>query len=363
MSRKMNNQEESRRAPEETQKQKLHSGRDSLIVSTSPHLHQDESVSKIMWMVVLGLIPSGIAGVFIFGVSALWVILLGIVSALITEVVLQIITKRKVSILDGSAFLTGLLLAYNLPPKVPLWLPAVGSVFAIAIGKQVFGGLGQNIFNPALVGRVFLMASWPKYMITFNSPLPAGVGLNYDTITSATPLALVKEGKVLENMSYLDLFLGKRAGCIGEVCILVLLLGAIFLFIRGYISWHTPLSFIFTTAIFTYIFGSKVLLTPLEISTAQSGIARFLTGLSGDWLFHILSGGLMLGAFFMATDYVTSPLTRKGQLIFGMGCGLLTATIRLWGGYPEGVSYAILMMNAATPIIDRYTKNRIYGTK
>ncbi len=308
-----------------------------LIVCTSPHLHKDESVNKIMWTVVLSLIPAGAAGVFIFGIKALWLIVLGIASAIITEGFLQILTKRKITILDGSAFLTGLLLAYNLPPNVPFWLPIVGSFFAVAIGKQVFGGLGQNIFNPALVGRVFLVASWPKYMTIFTKPL------NYDAITSATPLALMKEGKVLENIYYLDLFLGKRGGCIGEVCILALLLGAIWLFYKGYISWHIPITYTMTVGIFTYMFAPKGLF-------------------SGDWLFHILSGGLILGAFFMATDYVTSPLTRKGQIIFGMGCGLITAVIRLWGGYPEGVSYAILMMNAATPIIDRYTKNRIYGT-
>lgn len=311
--------------------------KNKLIVSTLPHLHNKESVSKIMWSVVISLIPAGIAGVFIFGLSALRVILLGIISALITEIAIQVLTKRKVTVLDGSTFLTGLLLAYNLPPKCPFWLPVLGSFIAIAIGKQVFGGLGQNIFNPALVGRVFLMASWPKYMTAFTK------ALTYDAITSATPLALLKEGRLVESISYLDLFLGKRGGCIGEVCILALLLGGLFLFLKGYISWHIPVTYIATVGLFTYIFGQK-------------GFA------SGDWLFHILSGGLALGAFFMATDYVTSPLTRNGQVIFGIGCGLLTAIIRLWGGYPEGVSYAILMMNAATPIIDRYTKNRIYGT-
>ena len=309
-----------------------------LIVSSSPHLHKGESVSRIMWMVAISLLPAGVAGIIIFGLNALWVSILSIITALITEGILQVLTKRKVSILDGSAFVTGLLLAYNLPPNVPIWLPVIGSFFAIAVGKQVFGGLGQNIFNPALVGRVFLMASWPKYMTAFSRPL------NYDALTSATPLASLKEGKILENIPYLDLFLGKRGGCIGEVCILALLLGAAFLLIRGYISWHIPVTYIASTAMLTYIFGPRGLF-------------------SGDWLFHILSGGLILGAFFMATDYVTSPLTRKGQIIFGIGCGLLTAIIRLWGGYPEGASYAILMMNAATPIIDRYTKNRIYGTR
>lgn len=309
----------------------------SLLVNTSPHLHKKESIKKIMWLVTLSLVPSGIAGVFIFGSKALWTIALGVIAAVMTEFILQLVTKRKVTILDGSAVLTGLLLAYNLPSNVPFWLPIAGSIFSIAIGKQVFGGLGQNIFNPALVGRVFLMASWPKYMTTFVKPF------NYDALTSATPLAALTEGRALENISYLDLFFGNRPGCIGEVCILALLIGAAFLLLKGYISWHIPFSYIFTTGLLSYIFGAKPLFT-------------------GDWISGILSGGLILGAFFMATDYVTSPLTRKGQVIFGIGCGLITVVIRFWGGYPEGVSYAILIMNAATPMIDRYTKTRIYGS-
>ncbi|MCU0651497.1 MAG: RnfABCDGE type electron transport complex subunit D [Candidatus Omnitrophica bacterium] len=309
-----------------------------LIVSPAPHLYKGESVSRIMWMVVASLIPAGVAGIFIFGPSALSVIITAVISALAAELILQVATKRKITVFDGSAVITGLLLAYNLPAHVPLWLPVIGSFFSIAIGKQVFGGLGQNIFNPALVGRVFLMASWPKYMTVFTQPL------NYDAIAQATPLAALKEGKIIEHITYLDLFLGKRGGCIGEVCILALLIGAGFLLIRGYISWQIPFTYIITTGVFTYIFAGKGLF-------------------AGDWLFHILSGGLILGAFFMATDYVTSPLTTKGQIVFGIGCGLLTAIIRLWGGYPEGVSYAILMMNAATPIIDRFTKNRVYGSR
>jgi electron transport complex protein RnfD len=310
--------------------------KDKLTVSSSPHIHRDESVRKIMWMVLVSLIPAGIAAVYIFGLSALWVITLGIVSCVAIEAILQILTKRKVTVLDGSAVVTGLLLAYNLSPKAPFWLVIMGSFFAIAIGKFVFGGLGQNIFNPALVGRVFLMASWPKYMTAFVRP--------FDTVTSATPLMLFKEGKFLENISYLDLFLGRKGGCIGEVCIVALLLGAILLLAKGYISWHIPISYIITTGIFTYAFG-------------QRGF------FSGEGLFHILSGGLILGAFFMATDYVTSPLSEKGQIIFGIGCGLLTAIIRLWGGYPEGASYAILMMNATVPLIDRHIRPRVYGTK
>jgi len=312
--------------------------RSNLIVSGSPHIHKEESVSRIMWTVVLATIPAGIAGVVIFGLSALWVILAAVIAAVATEAGFEILTRKKITVMDGSAVITGILLAYNLPSNVPLWLPVVGAVFSIAIGKQVFGGLGQNIFNPALVGRVFLMASWPKYMTTFVRPF------SYDAVTSATPLAALKEGKVIEHLSYLDLFLGKHGGCIGEVCILALLIGSAILLYKGYISWQIPAVYIFTTALFTYIFGAGQLFY-------------------GDWLFHILSGGLVLGAFFMATDYVATPLTARGQVIFGFGCGLLTAVIRLWGGYPEGASYAILMMNAATPFIDRYTKNRIYGAK
>jgi len=313
--------------------------KDNLIVDSAPHLHKGESTAKIMWVVVASLIPAGLAGVFIFGATALGVIVLAVTSALFTEVILDILTKRKITVLDGSAMITGILLAYNLPPKAPFWLPIIGSFVAISIGKHIFGGLGQNIFNPALVGRVFLMASWPKYMTTWLNPR-----WQVDTISSATPLAILKEGKLAEKISNINLFLGNRAGCIGEVCILALLLGALFLFWKGYISWHIPITYIATVGIFTYVFS-------------PGGFFR------GEWLFHILSGGLILGAFFMATDYVTSPLTRKGQIVFGVGCGLLTAIIRLWGGYPEGVSYAILMMNAAVPIIDRYSKNRVYGRK
>jgi len=318
-----------------------------LIVSSSPHSHQDESVSRIMWMVVISLLPAGGAAVFFFGPRVLWLVVLGVFSALAAEALLQLISKRKISIFDGSAVITGMLLTYNLSPDVPFWLVIAGSFFAIAIGKQVFGGIGQNIFNPALAGRVFLMASWPRQMITFiptEKSLEWGFThpLSYDAITSATPLGFIKAGKIPDHISYLHLFLGNKEGCIGEICIWALLLGALFLIIKGYISWHIPVTFIATVGLFAYIFGAKGLFT-------------------GDWLFHILSGGLILGAFFMATDYVTSPLTRQGQIIFGAGCGLLTAFIRLWGGYPEGVSYAILMMNAATPIIDRYTKNRVYG--
>ncbi len=303
-----------------------------LLVSASPHISAGESSARIMWAVFLSLLPAGIAGVAIFGWNALRVILVSVAVALLAEALIQKLRRVEITIGDGSAALTGLLLAYCLPSSVPLWLAAAGSVFAIAIGKQAFGGLGQNIFNPALVGRAFLLAAWPTQMTTWVKP-----GQVFDALTGATPLASAFAG-----VSYWDLLVGNRGGCIGEVGILALLAGGLLLLILGYISWQIPFSFIATVGIFTWIFGAE---------------APF----SGEWLFHILSGGLILGALFMATDYVTSPLTNKGKLIFGFGCGVFTAVIRIWGGYPEGVCYAILLMNAATPLIDRYTRPRRFG--
>ncbi len=314
---------------------------DKLLLSTSPHMHKRESTAQIMWTVTLSLLPSGLAGIYIFGLKAFWIILACIVTALATEIIILALRHQRLTIIDGSAVLTGLLLAYNLPSTLPIWMACVGSFFAIAIAKQSFGGLGKNIFNPALAGRAFLLIAWPKYMTTFGYPFA-----NADSISSATPLNLLKEGKAQTiyqmGLSYLDLFLGNRAGCIGEVCIAVLLLGAAFLLWRKVISWHVPLSFIFTLGLLTWLWGGS------KIGQA-------------DILFALMAGGVVLGAFFMATDYVTSPLTREGQLIFGFGCGLLTFLIRRWGGYPEGVSFAILMMNTTVPLIDRFCSPRIYG--
>jgi len=314
--------------------------KEKFIVSSSPHIYRGDSVPKIMWSVVAALIPAGVAAVVIFGIPALRIIGISVLSAVLCEWVILLFKREGLRIRDGSAVITGLLLAYNLPSGVPFWIPIVGAFFAIGIVKQTFGGLGKNIFNPALAARAFLLFSWPQYLTVFPRPFCP------DAVTSATPLMLLKEGKAegLADMgiSYLDLFIGNRGGSLGEVCIVALLLGALFLLFKGYISWHTPLSFIVSFGVLSWIFlGDRIF--------------------SGDWLFHILSGGLILGAFFMATDYVTSPLTRKGQIIFGVGCGLLAAIIRKWGGYPEGVSFSILIMNAAVPIIDRYTKPRIFG--
>ncbi len=311
-----------------------------LIVSTSPHIHKDISIPRIMWSVNLALLPAATYGIYLFGIHVLWVLITGILTAVITEVVLQWMMKRPQTIADGSAFLTGLLLSMNLPPGVPLFIPAVGSFVAISIAKEAFGGLGWNIFNPALIGRAFLLASWPVFMTRWHNPhIPL-----IDTMTTATPLGMLKEGgmnvvveKLGDNFQlYHTLFIGERAGCLGETSILLLLVGAIFLLWKGYITWHVPISYICTVFFLTWLFGE-------------------------DPVFHIMAGGLILGAFFMATDMVTIPLTRLGQLIFGVGAGMLLVLIRLKGGYPEGCCYSILLMNCVTPLIDRYIKPKKYG--
>ena len=312
----------------------------TLTVSIGPHIRSSVSTTKIMWDVTLALIPAGIAGVYIFGVGALYVIIASIAAAIAAEAAIQALTRKKITIYDGSAILTGLLLAYNLPPQVPIWLPIVGSFFSIAIGKQAFGGLGHNIFNPALVGRAFLMVSWPVYMTTWQNPR-----LKVDAVTGATPLALFKHGEfdLMRQISNWDLFIGNRGGCLGEVCAIALLAGALYLFWKRHITWHIPITYMGTVALASWAFnGTEGLFT-------------------GDTLFFMLSGGLILGVFFMATDYVTSPLSPKGKIIFGISCGILTFLIRRFSGYPEGVSYAILMMNAAVPIIDRHTRPRWLG--
>ena len=315
---------------------------DKFNLTTSPHIHSQEVTAKVIWSVSLALLPSGIAGIFIFGFPALKIMLISILSCLITEALIQKLARKKITVSDGSAFLTGLLLAYNLSSGVPLWIPLAGGIFAIAICKHAFGGLGANIFNPALAARAFLLASWPRQMTGFLKPFSA------DAITSATPLMIFRKGKVHDlsglGLSNLDLFIGNRGGCIGEVCILALLAGAAYLFWKQYIWWQTPMGFVLTLGGLSWAFSTK-------------GFFK------GDFLFSILSGGLILGALFMATDYVTTPITKKGQLVFGIGCGLIAFVIRRFGGYPEGVSYSILIMNAVVPLIDRYVRPRRYGAK
>jgi len=314
----------------------------NFLVSVSPHLRTRELTPKIMWLVFFSLLPSGIAGTIIFGIPALKIIIISVLTCVFTEAGIQKLRRKKITVSDGSAALTGLLLAYNLSSNVPFWLPLAGGAFAILIVKQAFGGLGMNIFNPALAARAFLMASWPKHMTDFAKPFSA------DAVTSATPLMMIDEGKAQNlaelGLNFWDLFLGRRGGCIGEVCILALLVGAAFLLWKKYIWWQAPAGFVLSLGFLSWIFTGK-------------GFFH------GDWVFSVLSGGLILGAFFMATDYVTTPLARTGQLIFGTGCGLITFIIRKYGGYPEGVSYSILIMNATVPLIDRYIRPRVYGTK
>jgi len=300
---------------------------EKITVSANPHIKDKDNVNMIMWYVVMALLPAAIAGVYFFGMDALLIILLSISSAVVTELTIQRFTNQDVTIKDGSAVLTGLLLGLILSPLVPYWIPVLGSIFAIAIGKMVFGGLGHNIFNPALAGRAFLVASWPALMTRW---------IGADGITGATPLAVLKYEGV--KAGYSQLFLGNIGGCIGETSALALLLGAGFLFYRKVIDWRIPGTFIGTVLVFSLVFGQ-------------------------DPLFHVLAGGLLIGAFFMATDYVSSPITPKGKLVFGFGCGFLTIILRLFSGYPEGVMFSILLMNAAVPLIERYTKVKPFGYK
>lgn len=321
-----------------------------LIISSSPHIHSGESIARTMHTVILSLMPAALVGVYFFGLSALWVVVLAIVSCMAVEAAVQKAMGKKVTIYDGSAALTGILLAMNLPPTSPWWLVVLGSAIAIGMGKHVYGGLGFNPFNPALVARVVLLISFPVQMTTWAKPKPIFEG--GDAVTAATPLGLMKDGlmkdgniEAIRNVSDTALFLGNSGGSLGEVSAIALLIGAALLLYKGYITWHIPLSFIGTSFVFSGIFW---VIDPTRYA---------------DPLFHLLAGGMILGAFFMATDYVTSPMTTTGMLIFGAGCGLITMIIRLWGGYPEGVSFAILLMNAATPIIDRYTVPKRFGSR
>jgi len=319
-----------------------------LIVSASPHLKDKDSIPRIMWTVVVSLIPAVAAGTYFLGWRVLLLVLISVATAVATEAIIQKLMRKKVSVSDGSAVVTGMLLAMVISPGVPLWLPIVGSFCAIAIAKALFGGLGHNIFNPALVGRAILLASFPVAMTTWT--LARGMGNSLvDVLTTATPLAMIKDMSKAGSLdlaklpSIWDLFIGGVGGSVGETCALALLIGAAILLIRGIITWHIPVSYIGTVAV---IVGLSQLFGDQEFAMIP---------------FHIFAGGLILGAFFMATDMVTSPLTKKGSVIFGIGAGVITCVIRLLGGYPEGVCYSILLMNAFTPMIDRYVRPRRFG--
>jgi electron transport complex protein RnfD len=322
-----------------------------LVVTVSPHIRSDVTVNRIMWTVTLSLLPAFVMGVYYFGPRAIYITALCIAGSLFSEWLVEKMTDKDLTLGDGSAFLTGLLLGMNMPATIPFYIPLVSSFVAVAITKQLFGGLGYNIFNPALIGRAFALITWPRAMTNWMEPTAAFVGL--DARTTATPLGLLKEEgmhKLLEVFGdkmnlYTQLLIGHRAGSLGEVSAIAIIIGGLFLLYKKYISWHIPVSFLATVAVFAWIFGGK---------------EGFFTG---DPVVHLLSGGLMLGAFFMATDYVTCPSIRRGQIVFGIGCGLLTILIRLKAGYPEGVMFAILLMNCFSPLIDRSMKSKVFGAR
>lgn len=303
-------------------------------VSSSPHIHSGQKVNVIMRDVLIALAPATIAGIYFFGLPAVQTILLAVLTAVATEYLIQkFMLKTKPTITDLSAVVTGLLLAFNLPAGVPWYIPVVGSIFAIAIVKQIFGGLGHNFINPALAARAFLMASWPIAMTTWPVPLTAG-------ITGATPLAIIKGSAEGPLPGFTQALIGNVGGCIGETSAILILLGGLYLVYRGVINIKVPLMFIGSAFVFGFLFYG------FDVMTA---------------FYQVVAGGMMLGAFFMATDYSSSPTTLKGHLMFAFGCGLITMVIRRYGGYPEGVSYSILLMNVVTPLIDKYVQPKVFG--
>lgn len=295
-------------------------------IASSPHIHSGESVQRIMFSVAGALLLPTIAGIYFYGIRALILVVTTTLAAVITEAIFQKLRGKPITVWDGSAVVTGILLALNLPPGLPLWMAVVGAAVAISLGKQIYGGLGTNPFNPALIGRVFLMITFPVQMTTWINPV--------DGTTGATPLALLKMQGV--STDYMSLFLGNVGGSMGETSALMIILGGLYLLYKGYIDWTIPAGYLGTVAVLSLLLGK-------------------------DPIFQLLSGGLMLGAFFMATDMVTTPITRLGRIIFGIGAGIFTVIIRFYGGYPEGVSFSILLMNAFTPVINRYTVPKIYG--
>lgn len=324
-----------------------------LTVSPSPHIRMADTTRSIMLDVCIALLPALIWGVYVFGARALTVTLIAIVSAVLAELVWQKLMKKPVTVLDFSAVVTGLLLGLNLPAAVPLWIPAVGSVFAIIIVKQLFGGLGKNFVNPALAARVFLFA-WPHHLTAFTAPeasiSPIALSVNVaetagegvDAVASATVLASLKGGTFPTDVTVFEALLGYEGGCIGELSALLLAAGFVYLLVRRVITWHIPVTYIGTVFLLSFFFPQGA--PALDFA-----------------LYQILSGGLFLGAIFMATDYVTSPITVKGRIIYGIGCGVLTVFIRYFGSYAEGVSFSILIMNLLVWYLDRYTKPARFG--
>lgn len=308
----------------------------NFVVSGTPHVRSKESIQSIMRDVIIALVPATAMGIYYFGLKALILIVAAIVSAVFFEWLYEKITKKPVTISDLSAVVTGLLLAMNLPASAPVWVPIVGSAFAIIFAKQLFGGLGQNFINPALAGRAFLLASYPTEMTTWTAPTGFS---GADAVAVATPLAELKAGTGL-SASLGDLVVGNVGGCIGETCAIALIIGGIYLLYKHVISWKIPVIYIATVFILFAVIGRHGVRMPVQ---------------------EIFAGGVMLGGIFMATDYASSPVTPKGQIIFAVGAGLITYLIRTFGGYPEGVSYSILLMNVCVPLIERFTEPTIFG--
>jgi electron transport complex protein RnfD len=317
---------------------------EKLIISPAPHIHGGDTIAKNMTGVIIALIPALLVGFYFFGLGALIVTLTAVASCVLVEYLIQkFILKEQPSILDGSAALTGLLLAMNLPSNFPVWMIIVGSVVAIGIAKMSFGGLGNNPFNPALVGRVFLLISFPVEMTTWPRPVPFSTAY-LDAETAPTVLSMIKEN-FGEMPGTMDMFLGNMGGSMGEISAVALLIGLVYMLVRKIISWHIPVSILATVFIFAGI---------LNWANPEAYASPVI---------HLFSGGLMLGAVFMATDYVTSPMNPRGMLVYGVGIGIITVVIRAFGAYPEGVSFAILIMNAFTPLINTYIKPRRFGEK
>ena len=316
----------------------------SLYVSPSPHIHGGDSISKNMYGVLIALIPAFLVSLYCFGLGALIVTATSVLACVIFEYLIQrFLMKKEPTLCDGSAILTGVLLAFNVPSNLPIWIILIGALAAIGIGKMSFGGLGNNIFNPALVGRVFLLISFPAQMTTW--PVPDVFPMTYtDAETGATILSSLHEGGAALP-SLLDMLIGHIGGSLGEVSAIALLLGFAFLLWKKIITWHIPVSILATVFVFT---GILYLINPVaDVSP----------------MVHLLSGGLLLGSIFMATDYVTSPMSKNGMIVYGIGIGLLTSVIRIFGSYPEGMSFAILIMNAFTPLINSYIKPKHFGGK
>ncbi len=327
---------------------------EKIIISASPHVHSDRTSKRVMYDVLIALVPALVVSLYVFGLSALIMTSVAVISCLLFEYLIQkYILKTTITVNDGSALITGILLAFNLPATLPLWMVIIGSLVAIGIAKMSFGGLGYNIFNPALVGRVFLLVSFPVQMTSWPTPIENNTSL-FDAVTGETTLGIIKEGLLYgETMStltekiptLLELLLGFTSGSAGEMSALAIILGGLYLLIRKVITWHIPVTILVTMALFTGIFW---VVNPEQYANP---------------LIHILSGGAMLGAFYMATDLVTSPMTKKGMVIFAVGIAIITVVIRLYGAYPEGISFAILIMNAFVPLINTYFKPRRFGNK